>query len=77
MLPSIRVPLLDHSEPEGSYLLQRVYHGLKVHALSKLLLPSAKVKKDRGSDGGGLYVPVQCSVPTLGLSPGWVGMVHE
>lgn len=58
---------------EGAHLLQRVHHGLEVHALGKLFLPPARVDKDRWSEGG-LPVPVQPSdtmpAPTLGLSPG-------
>lgn len=53
---------------EGSYLLQRVHHGLQVHALGKLLLPSARAKRDRWSVGGS---------DSTGAHPGAVPRLHN
>lgn len=49
--PLRTVPLLIGRDLWGSYLLQRVHHGLQVHALGQLLLPSVRAKKDRRSEG--------------------------
>lgn len=46
--------------PGDAHLLQCVHHGLQVHALGELFLPSARAKRDRWSDGG-LPMPVKPS----------------
>ena len=76
--PFDRVPRSQPLPVGTSYLLQRVHHGLQVHALGELLLPPATAKRDRRSEGGlpgAAHLQAQCQHPPW--TPRWLRKVQQ